>query len=429
MVRSLGDDDALFWQPADGSAFVWLARSGRDRFVEAWVNRPGDDDMVQTWFDEAGALVTRLVASPHRGLPRVHRTLGAAGALFELAGGLSLGTVVTRLGGLDVPTAVRAVAEAAEALGHLGRLLPGYAHGGLGLDVLEAAPERPTRLRPPFQRGGYLRRSSTAIELPRGLCHLAPELVRGLPLDPRSDVWALGSLVVTLLLGRAPFARGSDLETLQAIISADAPPQLRGRVAGVTAALDAVLASALSRAPEARFASPAALAEALRGTLSDVEPGLYRGPSRASPFARAATPLEAYVAEGLRAGRPGPNVQGPEGAWRCDAVFAAWASGRRPTLHEVIAVAWWAAYDWAAFLRAARPLVGKVSLVARVIAAYDPSGSQRPIWEPVGGTLRQRCLRFDADDRDCRACEGEVSNHSGAAYLAPGEACLRVSRG
>ena len=88
---------------------------------------------------------------------------------------------------------------------------------------------------------------------------MAPELWGGAPADTRSDVWALGALLYTMLTGGPPY-RAASPPALAAAISGSDPPPLPGRV---PAALRAVVARCLARDPGRRYASAAAVEAAL----------------------------------------------------------------------------------------------------------------------------------------------------------------------
>jgi predicted Ser/Thr protein kinase len=103
--------------------------------------------------------------------------------------------------------------------------------------------------------------------------YMAPEQIRGQPLDARTDVFALGVLLYELATGLHPFGAGTGTgahaspgaaagDVLARIVAED-PPPLDSR-AMVPAAAAAIVARALSKAPEGRFADGHALAEALR---------------------------------------------------------------------------------------------------------------------------------------------------------------------
>ena len=99
------------------------------------------------------------------------------------------------------------------------------------------------------------------------LPYMSPEQIRGEPLDARSDVFALGILLWEALTGARLFARDSDLAICEAIATIGTPPTVGD------AAVDAVIARALARDREARFASAKDMGQALRalaGTQADV---------------------------------------------------------------------------------------------------------------------------------------------------------------
>jgi serine/threonine protein kinase len=83
--------------------------------------------------------------------------------------------------------------------------------------------------------------------------YMSPEQCRGLPPDPRTDIYALGCVVFELLLGEPPF-RGALAPLFAAHLKT--PPRVPSKVdpeAGIPAELDAVILRCLQKAPEARF--------------------------------------------------------------------------------------------------------------------------------------------------------------------------------
>jgi serine/threonine-protein kinase len=93
---------------------------------------------------------------------------------------------------------------------------------------------------------------------------MSPEQALCRAVDERTDLYASGLLLYTLVAGRGPFddARSS-MDLLRAHVE-DRPPLLSTLTAqAIPAALDACLARVLSKQPEQRYASAAELAEAL----------------------------------------------------------------------------------------------------------------------------------------------------------------------
>jgi serine/threonine-protein kinase len=93
------------------------------------------------------------------------------------------------------------------------------------------------------------------------VAYMAPEQVRGLPLDARTDVFAIGVILFEMLAGKRPFAGTSIADTMSAILAADPPPI--PECAAVATALESVVRRALSKAPEQRFESARQLLTAL----------------------------------------------------------------------------------------------------------------------------------------------------------------------
>ncbi|MFO0576451.1 MAG: protein kinase [Polyangia bacterium] len=80
--------------------------------------------------------------------------------------------------------------------------------------------------------------------------YMAPEQVQGLPVDPRTDLYAFGCLIYKLWSGRPPFL-GSPFERLSARLRGGAPP-LRSIVRDVSAELDALVERLLRTDPRER---------------------------------------------------------------------------------------------------------------------------------------------------------------------------------
>ncbi len=92
--------------------------------------------------------------------------------------------------------------------------------------------------------------------------YLAPEQVRGEPVDARTDIYSLGVVLYELLCGRPPFVADTDAATALARLQRDPlrPRQVR---AGIPKSLEEIVCRAMARDPARRFDTAAELRAAL----------------------------------------------------------------------------------------------------------------------------------------------------------------------
>ncbi len=156
--------------------------------------------------------------------------------------------------------------------------------------------------------GLALRRDATAVTRTGQLFgtpgYLAPEQLRGEPVDARTDTYALGVLAFHALAGQPPYARESHEATLLAHLHA-APPRLTDLRPELARSVDDVLVRALAKSPEERYASAGALAgalaRALGGSRSRAQEVVPSARIERAPPQPSATPVEQAPARSLRA--------------------------------------------------------------------------------------------------------------------------------
>ena len=98
------------------------------------------------------------------------------------------------------------------------------------------------------------------------LDYVAPEQIMGTDVDGRADVYALGAVLYRCLCGSTPFPIGHDLAKLSAHLS-NPPPRASETRADLPPAFDGVIARAMAKSPDDRFASAGALATAATAAL------------------------------------------------------------------------------------------------------------------------------------------------------------------
>ena len=139
--------------------------------------------------------------------------------------------------------------------------------------------------------------------------YMSPEQLRGQPADGRSDIFALGAVLLEMLTGRSAFARAAPAETISAVLRED---PLAGDDAGrLTTALRRLVSRCLEKEPSDRYQSARDLFLDLRSLTGEKsETGEAGRPRRARPgrlVLAAAAGLVLFLA-GLFAGsRLGPG--------------------------------------------------------------------------------------------------------------------------
>jgi len=113
------------------------------------------------------------------------------------------------------------------------------------------------------------------------LYFMAPEQVNGDPVDARTDLFALGATLYTMIAGHMPFAGEDPTETLRLLLEKPAPPLSR-TVPEVPRAVESLVARLLEKIPSRRPTSAAEVAEAIRDARA--RPATEAGWRRWLPF-------------------------------------------------------------------------------------------------------------------------------------------------
>jgi serine/threonine-protein kinase len=239
---------------------------------------------------------TRLAASiRHPAIVPIYEIVDGSDRLvlaMRYVEGTDLGTRIERDGALDAERAVWIVEQIAVALD------AAHSRGLVHRDV------KPGHVLLAGTSGEHVSLTDFGVTSlhASSLDYVAPEHIRGERPGVRSDVYALGCVLFHALTGRPPFERRTNSAKIVAHL--DSPPPAASAVrSDAPAALDAVIARALSKRPADRYASAGELA----GAAADALRGKTPAASARVPRARRATP----PAHALRAERAAPGGRRP----------------------------------------------------------------------------------------------------------------------
>ena len=137
------------------------------------------------------------------------------------------------------------------------------------------------------------------------IAYASPEQLTAGPIDARSDLYSFAAMCFEMLTGSVPFPGDDPVKVVTALLSQPAPAA-SSRRAGLPTWVDLVLARALAKSPDDRFASMAEFgASFIPGDAWPRDPIVVSAPSRAAGSALLAT----YdIGERLAPGRLGSDV-------------------------------------------------------------------------------------------------------------------------
>ncbi|HKB35548.1 MAG TPA: serine/threonine-protein kinase, partial [Gemmataceae bacterium] len=135
----------------------------------------------------------------------------------------------------------------------------------------------------PVEGDSDISRSGQVVGTPS---YMAPEQARGLPVDARADLFALGCVLYHALTGRQPFRGPTAMATLADVLT-EMPPDPATLVPSLPAALRDLLGRLLAKDPQHRPASAAEVARELAAIAWQVTPTL----TEAAPVAVEANPF------------------------------------------------------------------------------------------------------------------------------------------
>jgi serine/threonine protein kinase/Tol biopolymer transport system component len=257
---------------AGGMAVVYRARDERlGRLVALKIMAPAmaADTMFRQRFTRESRAAA-MVDHPH--IIPVYEAGEAGGVLFiamRFVSGGDVGSLLHREGPLQSARAASIISPVASALD------AAHAAGLVHRDVkpanmlLDTHPGRPDHVYLSdfgLSKGAQSARLTASGQFLGTPDYIAPEQIEGLPVDGRADQYALACVAFELLTKTAIFDRNEGWATVWAHLNSPPPPVTSIRP-DLSAAVDQVLARALAKAPQDRYASCQQFADALREAL------------------------------------------------------------------------------------------------------------------------------------------------------------------
>lgn len=205
----------------------------------------------------------------HRSIVAIFDTIsenGLEAIVMELIEGLTLRSVLDEVNAMPAVDVVHFGAEIAAALDEAHRA--GIVHRDIKPANIMICPDRRVMVTDfGIAKAGTdadLTQTGTLLGTAK---YLAPEQVNGSPIDPRSDLYALGVVMFEALTGSVPFKANTDAATALARLHQDAPP-VRSLRPNVSTELAAIVARLMDRDPNRRYTRASALEDALRAIRS-----------------------------------------------------------------------------------------------------------------------------------------------------------------
>lgn len=273
-------------------------------------------DRIERFYREARA----AGQLSHPNIVTIHEVGEDAGRYFiamEYLEGQTLRERLTANGPLPLTEVVRIGIALADALDYAHRA--GIVHRDIKPDNVHVLPNNHIKLTD-FGIARILSESALTVagQIFGTPSYMSPEQIKGLPIDARSDIFALGILLWEMTAGRKPFTGDSVVTITYHICNDPTPP-----VPGATPALEAVIQRATQKDPNARFTSAYELREALEA-VAQSRTGVFAAANRTGAF--GAFPVNATVQYGaatqLGAAPIQPPLPPPSGGAQSGGVMA-----------------------------------------------------------------------------------------------------------
>jgi eukaryotic-like serine/threonine-protein kinase len=268
--QDLGPYRIEAWLGAGGMGVVYRARDRKLQRTVAIkvVDRMRSSERASRSLLEEARLAAALSHPSICGVYEVGHVGDQPFIVMEHIEGSTLATLMPKARALSLETALHYAAQIVDAVAYAHR--NGIVHGDLKSSNIMIAPDGRAKildfglavrqLTPAAGSDGET--TTQSLNVPSGagtVPYMAPELLRGRPADPRSDIWALGVLFYEMVAGYRPFRGATRYELAAAILYEQAialPPQVPDR-------LRTVISQCLLKNSSDRYRCASELASAL----------------------------------------------------------------------------------------------------------------------------------------------------------------------
>jgi Flp pilus assembly protein TadD len=214
----------------------------------------------------------------------------SAYVVMEFVDGESLAARLRRVGRPEPSFVFRVLREMASALDYT------HARGIIHRDIKPGNVMIDSAGRAKIMDFGIARIADTRTNTPTGLVmgtihYMAPEQIKGEPLDGRCDQFALGAVAYEMLTGATMFGAQS-LATLAYKIVNEDPPLMRSLNGELPESMDSVIRKALAKQPAQRFPNCSEFVKALEAAFAG-QPVAFDVPVREAPTQTMSIPAGA----------------------------------------------------------------------------------------------------------------------------------------
>ncbi len=295
-ARDFGSYQLIAKLATGGMAEIFLARpNGRGQqdvlVLKRILPHLAEDEHFVTMFRDEADLASQLI---HKNVCQVHAFGEYAGTWFiamEYLHGVPLSRLMTRLSKAQKMLDFRVVAgiiiqaceglhSAHEARGPDGQLL-NVVHRDVSPPNMMVCGDGTVKLLDfgiAKARGANSRTRTGTVKGKNA--YMSPEQILGKPLDRRSDVFALATVMYEMLAIKRLFHRDSDFLTFKAITE-EPIPDIRERRPDIPPGMRAALIQAMARDPNGRFETALAFGNAIRNSVAT-----HGGPASTNDLAR-----------------------------------------------------------------------------------------------------------------------------------------------